>query len=114
MGNARPPSRHGGFATGGGSYRSRACFPALISAGSQSLPCFILYLACRDAFNGRLLWRKRIGDTYYGGLYIENLAPLNLLPEARHSAHAVHPRPHEPELTPVETHGPPACDVNAA
>jgi len=34
------------------------------------------YLTCRDAFNGRLLWRKRIGETYYGGLYIENLAPL--------------------------------------
>jgi len=34
------------------------------------------YLTCRDAFNGRLLWRKRIGDTYYGGLYIENLAPM--------------------------------------
>jgi outer membrane protein assembly factor BamB len=23
-----------------------------------------------------MLWRKRIGDTYYGGLYIENMAPL--------------------------------------
>ncbi len=34
------------------------------------------FLTARDAFNGRLLWRKRIGDTYYGGLYIENLAPL--------------------------------------
>lgn len=34
------------------------------------------YLTCRDAFNGRLLWRKCIGDTYYGGLYIENLAPF--------------------------------------
>ena len=34
------------------------------------------YLTCRDAFNGRLLWRKRVGDTYYGGLYIENMAPL--------------------------------------
>jgi outer membrane protein assembly factor BamB len=34
------------------------------------------YLTCRDAFNGRMLWRKRIGDTYYGGLYIENMAPL--------------------------------------
>jgi len=34
------------------------------------------FLTCRDAFNGRLLWRKRIGDTYYGGLYIENMAPL--------------------------------------
>jgi len=34
------------------------------------------YLTCRDAFNGRMLWRKRIGDTYYGGLYIENTAPL--------------------------------------
>ena len=34
------------------------------------------YLTCRDAFNGRMLWRKRIGATYYGGLYIENLAPM--------------------------------------
>jgi len=34
------------------------------------------YLTCRDAFNGRMLWRKRIGETYYGGLYIENLAPM--------------------------------------
>ena len=34
------------------------------------------FLTCRDAFNGRMLWRKRIGDTYYGGLYIENTAPL--------------------------------------
>lgn len=34
------------------------------------------FLTCRDAFNGRLLWRKRIGDSYYGGLYIENMAPL--------------------------------------
>jgi len=34
------------------------------------------YLTCRDAYNGRLLWRKLIGDTYYGGLYIENMAPL--------------------------------------
>ena len=34
------------------------------------------YLTCRDAFNGRFLWRKCIGDTYYGGLYIQNLAPL--------------------------------------
>jgi len=34
------------------------------------------FLTCRDAFNGRMLWRKRIGDTYYGGLYIENMAPL--------------------------------------
>ena len=34
------------------------------------------YLTCRDAFNGRFLWRKKIGDTYYGSLYIENLAPL--------------------------------------
>jgi len=34
------------------------------------------YMSCRDAFNGRLLWRKEIGDTYYGGLYIENLAPF--------------------------------------
>ncbi|MHC4503568.1 MAG: outer membrane protein assembly factor BamB family protein, partial [Planctomycetota bacterium] len=34
------------------------------------------YLTCRDAFNGRIVWRKRIGGTYYGGLYIENMAPL--------------------------------------
>jgi SAM-dependent methyltransferase len=34
------------------------------------------YLTCRDAFNGRIIWRKRIGGTYYGGLYIENMAPL--------------------------------------
>jgi outer membrane protein assembly factor BamB len=34
------------------------------------------YLTCRDAFNGRMLWRTKIGDTYYGGLYIENLAPM--------------------------------------
>jgi outer membrane protein assembly factor BamB len=34
------------------------------------------YLTCRDAFNGRMLWRTRIGETYYGGLYIENLAPM--------------------------------------
>ncbi len=34
------------------------------------------FLTCRDAFNGRMLWRRRIGDTYYGGLYIENMAPL--------------------------------------
>ncbi len=34
------------------------------------------YLNCRDAFNGRLLWRKRIGATYYGGLYVENVAPM--------------------------------------
>ena len=34
------------------------------------------YLTCRDAFNGRMLWRKKIGQTYYGGLYIENLAPM--------------------------------------
>lgn len=34
------------------------------------------YLNCRDAFNGLLLWRKKIGGTFYGGLYIENRAPL--------------------------------------
>ena len=33
-------------------------------------------LTCRDAFNGRLLWRRCIGETYYGGLYIENMAPM--------------------------------------
>jgi len=34
------------------------------------------YLICRDAFNGRFLWQKQVGATYYGGLYIENMAPL--------------------------------------
>ena len=34
------------------------------------------YLTCRDAFNGRMHWRTKIGETYYGGLYIENLAPM--------------------------------------
>lgn len=34
------------------------------------------YLNCRDAFNGLLLWRKKIGGTFYGGLYIENRAPF--------------------------------------
>ncbi|NQT87543.1 PQQ-binding-like beta-propeller repeat protein, partial [bacterium] len=34
------------------------------------------YLTCRDAFNGRIIWRKLIGGTFYGGLYIENMAPL--------------------------------------
>ncbi len=33
-------------------------------------------LTCRDAFNGRFLWRRCIGNTYYGGLYIENMAPM--------------------------------------
>jgi outer membrane protein assembly factor BamB len=34
------------------------------------------YLTCRDAFNGLMLWRKKIGGTFYGGLYIENRAPF--------------------------------------
>jgi outer membrane protein assembly factor BamB len=33
-------------------------------------------LTCRDAFNGRFLWRRCVGETYYGGLYIENMAPM--------------------------------------
>jgi len=34
------------------------------------------YLTCRDAFNGRIIWRTKVGKTFYGGLYIENMAPL--------------------------------------
>lgn len=47
-----------------------------LGAGWKSAYGTDQYLTCRDAFNGRLLWRKHIGDTYYGGLYIENMAPL--------------------------------------
>ncbi|MDP6637483.1 MAG: PQQ-binding-like beta-propeller repeat protein [Phycisphaerae bacterium] len=34
------------------------------------------YMTCRDAFNGRMLWRKKLAGIFYGGLYIENVAPL--------------------------------------
>jgi outer membrane protein assembly factor BamB len=34
------------------------------------------YVTARDAFNGMLLWRRRIGATYYGGLWYMNLAPF--------------------------------------
>ena len=47
-----------------------------LGAGWKSKYGIAQYLTCRDAFNGRMLWRTRIGETYYGGLYIENLAPM--------------------------------------
>lgn len=34
------------------------------------------YVTARDAFNGMLLWRRRIGSVYYGGLWYMNLAPF--------------------------------------
>jgi len=34
------------------------------------------YVTARDAFNGLFLWRKRIGATYYGGLFYANRAPF--------------------------------------
>ncbi|OGV77607.1 MAG: hypothetical protein A3K19_32430 [Lentisphaerae bacterium RIFOXYB12_FULL_65_16] len=34
------------------------------------------YVTARDAFNGMLLWRKRIGRVFYGGLWYMNMAPL--------------------------------------
>jgi len=34
------------------------------------------YLTARDAFNGLLLWRRRIGRVFYGGLWYMNMAPL--------------------------------------
>lgn len=34
------------------------------------------YVTCRDAFNGLLLWRTKIGPTYYAGLYYPNRAPF--------------------------------------
>lgn len=34
------------------------------------------YLTARDAWNGLLLWRVRIGDLYYGGLHLNNRAPM--------------------------------------
>ncbi len=43
-------------------------------AGGRS--SYTQYLTCRDAFNGRLLWRKQLAGIFYGGLYIENVAPL--------------------------------------
>ncbi|MDP6543447.1 MAG: PQQ-binding-like beta-propeller repeat protein [Phycisphaerae bacterium] len=47
-----------------------------LGAGWKSKYGTAQYLTCRDAFNGRMLWRTKIGETYYGGLYIENLAPM--------------------------------------
>jgi len=35
-----------------------------------------LYLTARDAFNGLLLWRVKLGDLYYGGLHVNNRAPM--------------------------------------
>ncbi|MDP6544920.1 MAG: PQQ-binding-like beta-propeller repeat protein [Phycisphaerae bacterium] len=37
---------------------------------------YTTHLTCRDAFNGRMLWRKPLSGVYYGGLYIENVAPM--------------------------------------
>ena len=34
------------------------------------------YVTARDAFNGLLLWRTKIGATYYGGLIYANRAPF--------------------------------------
>ncbi len=34
------------------------------------------YVVARDAFNGVLLWKKKIGPTFYGGLYYVNRAPF--------------------------------------
>ncbi len=34
------------------------------------------YVTCRDAFNGLLLWRAKVGPTYYAGLYYPNRAPF--------------------------------------
>jgi outer membrane protein assembly factor BamB len=34
------------------------------------------YVTCRNAFNGLLLWRTKIGPTYYAGLYYPNRAPF--------------------------------------
>ena len=47
-----------------------------LGAGWKSKYGTAQYLTCRDAFNGRMIWRTKIGETYYGGLYIENLAPM--------------------------------------
>jgi len=34
------------------------------------------YVTARDAFNGMLLWRRKIGRVYYGGLWYANQAPF--------------------------------------
>jgi len=69
-------STHGLAVTGG------RCF-TLSTAEIENLgpACFLpyrqdQYLICRDAFNGSLLWRKNVGETFYGGLYYLNRAPL--------------------------------------
>ena len=35
-----------------------------------------LYLTARDAWNGLLLWRHKLGNLFYGGLHYTNRAPL--------------------------------------
>ena len=35
-----------------------------------------MFLTARDAWNGVLLWRKKLGDLYYGGLHAFNRSPL--------------------------------------
>jgi len=34
------------------------------------------YVTARDAFNGLFLWRRKLGATYYGGLFYPNRAPF--------------------------------------
>jgi len=34
------------------------------------------YVTARDAFSGLFLWRKKIGNVYYGGLWHMNMAPF--------------------------------------
>lgn len=59
------------------------CF-ALTSAAIENLPAAYFmkhppideYLVARNAFNGLLLWSKKIGHTSYGGLMSLNYAPL--------------------------------------
>lgn len=44
------------------------------------------YLTARDAFNGVLLWRRRIGRLFYGGLWYMNMAPLAAAGECVYTA----------------------------
>ncbi len=40
------------------------------------------YVTARDAFSGLLLWRKKIGRVYYGGLWYMNMAPFAVVDNA--------------------------------
>jgi outer membrane protein assembly factor BamB len=58
------------------------CFTFSDSVIDNLKPAYFLgqkldqYVTARDAFSGLLLWRKKIGKVYYGGLWQMNMAPF--------------------------------------